>query len=319
MRTIGIISIIWLVTIPAVAGELANSFEEAAARGDAQEKAVATKGYFADTLLPYYGKKYGPVLQTCFATVPQPDNGPFSFVAAIGADGRIMRLYNDHETNIFACLREALKKDVFPMPPVSPHYLHIDMKFTDKVAPRHGSTEGAPPLILEPNKYSYTFGVPKGWEFSFEQARERGVRVAFFPEGGSFGNSSSVIYAREIDDSCTANCVSAVPEAMATTIREARGESPSLEVSTENPVKTKDGEKALVRILKGARDPRQAKDAKDREALAFIGHDEAIILVVLTARDTKTWEQDYGAFQEIVAGHRFFTCNSPELATPCGR
>jgi hypothetical protein len=26
-------------------------------------------------------------------------------------------------------------------------------------------------------------------------------------------------------------------------IREARGESPSLEVSTENPVKTKDGEK----------------------------------------------------------------------------
>ena len=29
----------------------------------------------------------------------------------------------------------------------------------------------APPLVLEPNKYSYTFAVPGGWDFSFDEAR----------------------------------------------------------------------------------------------------------------------------------------------------
>jgi hypothetical protein len=319
MKTISVIGLMWLVTIPALGGELAKSLEDATALADAQEQAVATRGYFAQTLLPYYAQKYASVFQSCFATVPQADDGSFSFVAAIGIDGRVIRLYNDHETNIFVCLRETLNKDVFPKPPASPYYLHIDMKFTDKVEPQPSSTEGAPPLIVEPNQYSYTFGVPKDWEFSFEQARERGVRLAFFPKGGSFITSSSVIYISEVDASCAANSVCAVSDAVAKTIREARHDSPSLQVATENPVKTRDGEKALIRILRGAKDPRQGTDAKDNEALGFIAHDEAIILVVLTARDTKTWEQDYRAFQEIVGGHRFFTCNSPNLATPCSR
>jgi hypothetical protein len=319
IKRIGFIVIIWLLTIPALASELANSFAEAAARGDAQEKAVATKAYFTDRLLPYYGQKYGSVLQSCFATVTQPNNEPFAFVAALAADGKIVRLYNDHETNIYVCMREALIKDVFPAPPESPFYLHIKMKFDDKVAPQNGFSKDAPPLIMEPNKYSYTFGVPKGWEFSFEQAQERGARLAFFPKGGSFNYSSSVIYVIEIDDPCTTDCKSAEPKAIAKIIRESKEESPLQQVITEDPIKTKDGDKALIRLLKGSKDPRQSGDVKDNEALAFIGHDEAIILVILTVRDAQTWDRDYSAFQEIVAGHRFFTCNSPDLATPCGR
>ena len=315
VRTIGIVS---LLSISCMASELATSYQQAAALGEAQESAAATRDYFRDTLLPYYSKNYAPVLQSCFAKITQPDDGPFSFVAAIGADGRILQIYNDHETNIFLCLRESLKKGVFPNPPVSPYYLHIDMKF-DEAASGQGSSEGAPPLIVEPDKYSYTFGVPQGWEFSFEQAQKRGASLAFFPKGGSFNRSNSVIYVNEIDDGCAANCMNLVSERIANTIGEVRDESPTVQVTTDSPVRTKDGGKALVRILKGTRDPRDPKTGKDNEALAFIGHDETIILVVLTARDTKTWDRDYSAFEQVVAGHKFFNCNSPELRVPCSR
>jgi len=319
MKALRIITVLILAATSALASDLASSFQEAVAQADIQEKGEATRDYFSKVLLPYYARKYAPVLQSCFATVHKPDSESFSFVAAIGADGRVVRLYDGHETNISRCLRDALKVDVFPAPPVSPYYLHIDMKFSDPPASHSASGEGAPPLIVGPDKYSYTFGVPSDWGFSFEQARQRGAALVFFPKGGSFNNSSSVIYVNEIGDPCSADCLSPVSESIAKTLREVRADSPSVEIATAPPVKTKDGAQAPVRILKGARDPRNPELAADNEALAFIVHDETIILVVLTARDSKTWERDYSAFQQIVAGHRFFTCDSPDLAVPCTR
>jgi len=309
VRYLGVAGLLALTASLAFADDLAKSFEEASARGDAQQNEASTREYFTNVLMPYYGRKYAPVLQSCFASVSKPDNSSFSFVAAIGADGRIVRLYRDRETSIFLCMRTTLEKDVFPPPPESPYYLHIEMSFTDRDAPRGGSQKDAPPLVLEPNKYSYTFGVPEGWEFSFEEAQRFGAHLVFFPKGGSFDKSNSVIY---VTEPCTANCEAALSRTIAQTLLAAKDDSPTLQVANGSPIRINDGGEAQVRMLTAARDPRRAK-----EALAFIEHAEAIVLVVLTTKDTKTWEQDYRAFQKVVSGHKFFTCGTPGLATPC--
>jgi hypothetical protein len=301
----------------ASAAELAASYQQAVVLSAAQDKAPATHDYLQKALLPYYQQKYGPVFQSCLSTVSHPDYGSFSFVVAIADDGHVLRIYEDRTTNIFRCALDPLQADRFPAPPESPFYLDIDMRFDVGAPPENGSADGAPPLILGPSKYSYTFGVPAGWEFNIDQARQRGVTLAFFPKGGSFAGSSSVVYVNELENPCSGeDCLSPVSLAIAKILREARAEDPGMEVASADPIPTKDGDKALVRTLKGSHDPRNP-DVKDNEALAFIGHDETIILVVLTARDNKTWEQDYAAFREIVTGHKFFTCDSPNLAVPC--
>jgi hypothetical protein len=308
---IGFLSCLGLLSflvLAAFADDFPGTFQQARTLAEAQEQAAATKGYFAGVLLPYYAEKYGPVLQSCFANVRNPSSQSFAFVVAIGADGRMVRLYNDHQTNVFLCLRSALQRELFPMPPVVPYYLHIEMQFTDE-APSRQSQKKTPPLVLEPHRYSYTFGIPEGWDFSFDQAQDFGARLVFFPRSGSFKESDSVIYINEV---CKANCTGMTRRSIDRTIEDSRDDSPALHVATDLPIKLETGGEAPVRILTGARDPRQAK-----EALAFIEHEDAIVLVVLTTKDPGHWAEDYAAFEEVVAGHRFFTCDSPELAVPC--
>jgi hypothetical protein len=117
-----------LLTTSCRAGALASSFKQAAALGDAQEKEPVARAYKLE-VGAYYQQKYSPVFLSCLKSTDRPDTSPFSFVAAIGKDGRILRFYIDHETNIYACVRQTLQKEEFPHPPLSPYYMHISMSF----------------------------------------------------------------------------------------------------------------------------------------------------------------------------------------------
>lgn len=129
MKKFYLILFISLLTTPSIAGDLASSFKQAAALADAQDVQRTTQAYIHLDLMPYYQKKYSPVFQSCLASTDHPDTSSFSFVVAIAANGRILRLYIDHETNIFGCVRQTLLKDEFPRPPVSPYYMHVSMSF----------------------------------------------------------------------------------------------------------------------------------------------------------------------------------------------
>jgi len=113
-----------------MAGDLATSFKQAVALAAAQDKDRTTRIYADIDLKDYYQQKYSPVFVSCLKSTDHADTSPFSFVAAIGADGRVLHLYTDRETNIFACVRQTLQKDEFPHPPVSPYYMHVSMSFS---------------------------------------------------------------------------------------------------------------------------------------------------------------------------------------------
>ena len=126
------ILLILVITALNIAGDLATSFKEASAVAESQDKDAAAKAYVKHDLGPYYEKKYSSVIQSCLSSTVHFDRTPFSFIVAIGTDGRVLRLYNDHGTNIFACLKQTLEKDQFPHPPFSPYYWHVEMSFRQK-------------------------------------------------------------------------------------------------------------------------------------------------------------------------------------------
>jgi hypothetical protein len=129
MKKLFALVFISLLAISSRAGELASSFKEACALAGVQQEERSEQAYIHLDLVPYYKKKYSPVYQSCLKSTEHPDTSPFSFVAAIGKDGRVLRIYVDRETNIFACVRETLRQDEFPHPPVAPHYFHVTMSF----------------------------------------------------------------------------------------------------------------------------------------------------------------------------------------------
>ena len=129
MKKLFAIALIFLLTTAVRAHDLPTSFKQAAALGEAQQKERSLQAYIHLDLTPYYQKKYSPVFLACLKSTDHPDKSTFSFIAAIGKDGHVLRLYVDQETNIYTCVRQTLEKDEFPHPPISPYYMHITMSF----------------------------------------------------------------------------------------------------------------------------------------------------------------------------------------------
>jgi hypothetical protein len=113
-----------------MAVDLPASFKEAARLADAQnDKSPPIRTYLDDTLNPHFLKKYGPLSGLCLKSSHNFDVTRFEFIAVVGADGKVMRLFSDRETELFSCMRETLEKDEIPRPPVAPFYWHVEMTF----------------------------------------------------------------------------------------------------------------------------------------------------------------------------------------------
>jgi hypothetical protein len=108
---------------------LAASYVEAQAAGRRDESDPQTIEYHRNVLLPEFSGRYRALLRDCQAALPQPDKTPFSFVAAIGDDGSVLRLWSDHSAPVYPCLRGRLLFERFSPPPRSPFYLYIHVRF----------------------------------------------------------------------------------------------------------------------------------------------------------------------------------------------
>ena len=110
---------------------LADSYVEAQEFGRRDETDALTVTYHRDVLLPQFSARYRTHLRACQAALPEPDQTSFSFVAALDADGNILRLWSDRSAPVYACLRGKLLFDRFPPPPRAPFYLYIHMRFAN--------------------------------------------------------------------------------------------------------------------------------------------------------------------------------------------
>ena len=88
-----------------------------------------TLEYHRSVLLPQFSARYRAHLRDCQAEQPQPDQTPFSFVAALDGEGKVLKLWSDRSPPVYSCVRGRLLFDRFAPPPRAPFYLYIHMRF----------------------------------------------------------------------------------------------------------------------------------------------------------------------------------------------
>ena len=108
---------------------LAESYVQAQEFGRRDESDPKTIEFHRNVLLPQFSERYRALLRTCQSALPQPDQAAFSFVAAIGSEGEVMRLWSDRSPPVYACVRGRLLFERFSPPPRAPFYLYIHMRF----------------------------------------------------------------------------------------------------------------------------------------------------------------------------------------------
>ena len=108
---------------------LAESYVQAQEFGRRDESDPKTIDFHRNVLLPQFGERYRALLRACQSTFPQPDQTTFSFVAAIGPEGEVLRLWSDRSPPVYACVRGRLLFERFSPPPRAPFYLYVHMRF----------------------------------------------------------------------------------------------------------------------------------------------------------------------------------------------
>jgi hypothetical protein len=114
---------------PAHTQSLADSYVEAQELGRRDEQDPLTLEYHRSVLLPQFTARYRAHLRDCQAALPQPDQTPFSFVAALDREGNVLRLWSDRSPPVYSCVRGRLLFDRFAPPPRAPFYLYVHMRF----------------------------------------------------------------------------------------------------------------------------------------------------------------------------------------------
>ncbi len=139
--------------------------------------------------------------------------------------------------------------------------------------------------------YSFWIDAPKGWVLDPKTAKEYGLNIVLFQDGFSFRNAPAVMYTSKL------RRTESVEDAMKHEASMYNEKYKGILISRRPPVKTKDNKTALIQYYKGGK-----QDQTD-EAVAFIQENGLIVLLVLSAKSEKTFEEAYPAFEQLIKSY----------------
>lgn len=150
--------------------------------------------------------------------------------------------------------------------------------------------------LLYGNDHSYLLGAPKGWVLDNQSGKPQGLVAVFYPKGGSWANSPSVMYSR-----IQPKKGKTFAEAIQWDIDYMKKQSPMIQVTEQAPITYgKEKKQASVRYLTGEHD-------RNLEAVAYMEEANWVVLVVLTSRNEQSFKESLPAFKELVESYVYLT------------
>lgn len=140
-----------------------------------------------------------------------------------------------------------------------------------------------------------SFGLtpPQGWTLDTESGASNGVPAVLYPEGSSWADSRTVMYAN-----VTAKDSGQSGESMIEyDVKRFTSEDPEVVIS-DLPSRTAGRKKVRVKSFLG-------KSPENYEAVAYIDEKDHVVFLVLSARDMETFESSLPSFSELVDSYIF--------------
>ncbi len=157
---------------------------------------------------------------------------------------------------------------------------------------RSDSTERRSGIIYG-NGRAFYLTAPKGWVLDKSTGVNQGLFVVLYPAGGSWKTSAAVMYAYTAGNNST-NSQSA-ERLIYSDISQYKQRCPTVMIKKSPELQTKDKKTALVRLY----------FYSNYESVAYIDEKQITVMLVLTARAEKDFNESFPAFQELVRSYSF--------------
>ena len=145
--------------------------------------------------------------------------------------------------------------------------------------------------------HSFWISAPNGWILDNSSGVNKGLHAVFYPKGSTWENSIAVMYVNTAErkpDESLDDFIKGDTENF-----KKKG-SPNIKIQNAEPIKTKDGKIARVRLFTG-------DQWENSEGVAYIQENKVIVVIVLTSRTAADFQKSLSSFQELVKSYQFFT------------
>jgi len=147
-------------------------------------------------------------------------------------------------------------------------------------------------IIYGPH-HEFEVTAPDGWVIDNQAGISDGLHAVFYPEGGSWKESKTVMYANGVEKN--GRNIKQFIEDDVKSFKDKTGE-----IKDGAPLSTEDGKKAYVKYF-------LKEENGNYEAIAYIDEKYVVVIIALSARNEQGFNRSYPAFKELVASYKFIS------------
>ena len=157
--------------------------------------------------------------------------------------------------------------------------------------------------ILYGDDHAFALTAPKGWVLDNESGVPDGLYAVFYPKGGSWTGSPTVMYGK--GESKDLENHQTIGEFISNDSSQFMRQYPKARISDQPLLRWGSGSKAIVRKFLYSR----------ADLIAYIDAPKAVIMVVVSANSPRTLELASNPFKELVASYRYISENQLNKVT----
>ncbi len=151
--------------------------------------------------------------------------------------------------------------------------------------------------IVYGKDHAFSLTAPDDWVLDNNAGRSMGLHAVFYREESSWKNATAVMYANTAHKSVEGN--ETLKNLIKTDISRFKKNSPGIKIIDAGEVKA-DGKRAVVRKFTGDK-------WGNYEAVAYIDESKVIVMLVITSRSKKDFQDFYPSFIELIKSYKFLT------------